>query len=337
MHYPGLGSGSISESERALPLTHEAVDYFRESLPLRFPLGVVPNDRLMVAVNIYGYFDESGTQKGSRAFAIGGFLGRADHWGAFQFEWEQALADFDLPFFHMSSFESRLKGYDWPEEVRRERLSWLLGIIRRHVLGSVGVVLPLAAYNAVFREDEIPAGPNVEWIAPGVLGPGAPRPGDLPPLKPDMTSGALRRKTGGPYGLAATMLMMDVSMLVTPLAGDPHVAYIFEQGAEGRGQFLKVFNDNYDDIDLRRQGRLLSIAFEDKRRVVMLQAADILAYELYKHLPRQLGLEARPTRYTLHELAKVPYRWVTATEDELRKWHYVLGRGLHYSQGSWAR
>jgi hypothetical protein len=81
--------------------------------------------------------------------------------------------------------------------------------------------------------------------------------------------------------------------------------------------------------------RLLSIAFEDKRLFPPLQAADLLAYELHKQLPRQLGIETRPIRYTLRELAKLPRSWGTMDADEMRKWHYVLGRGLYYAAGTW--
>lgn len=317
----------------ALALTHEQLSHFNESLPLRFPPSVSANDRLIV--NIYGYFDESGTHKGSAALSVAGFLGKADEWGAFQVEWEDALRDFGLEFFHMASFESRQKGYDWPEAVRRERINRLLGIIDRHVLYSVGVVLPLGDYEAIFPEDEAPAGPNPEWLAPGIVAPGAPRPGDPPPHSEGHRPGDIRRKSGGPYGLAATILFTAVAEQVKPLRGDPFVAYIFESGAEGFGQIAKFFQDNYKDVSTRRELRLLSLAFEDKRLVKPLQAADLLAYELYKHLPRHLGQDDRPARYTLKALARLPRKWNTVDADELRKWHYVIGRGLHYSQGTW--
>jgi hypothetical protein len=287
-------------------------------------------------MNIYGYFDESGTHKSSRAFSIGGFLGKADEWGAFQVEWEAALADFGLPFFHMTSFENRLKGYDWPEELRRERIGRLLGIIHRHVLGSFGIVFPLDQYDAIFSENEIPPGPNTEWLAPGIAAPGAPRPGDAPPREPDLRPGAIRRKSGGPYGAAATMLFTEVAKWVARLPGDPYVAYLMEDGALGKGQTAKMFQDNYADENQRRALRLLSLGFEDKKLVTPLQAADILAYELHKHLPRQLGQEQRPTRYTLTQLAKSRGSWITVDDEQLRLWHHVIGRGLYYSQGTWA-
>jgi hypothetical protein len=286
-------------------------------------------------MNIWAYFDESGTHKGSRALSVAGFLARADEWGAFTVEWEDALAEWGLPFFHMVDFENRRKGYDWPEEVRRARISRLLAIIDRHVLGSVGIGISLGDYDAVFPEGEVPEGPNIRELAPGIWAPGSQEPGE--PEPPTPRPGDLRRKSGGPYGLAATAAALDVTKLIKGLTGDPHVAYVFEAGAVGAGQILKIFQDILADESTRRETRVLSITFEDKRQFPQLQAADLLAYELHKHLPRQLGLEVRPTRYTLRELAKSPRRWGWLNADELRKWHWVLGRGLYYSEGTWRK
>jgi Protein of unknown function (DUF3800) len=315
-------------------VTHKPLNYFDEWLSLRFPRRVAPNDRLIV--NLYGYFDESGTHKGSAALALAGFVGKADDWGAFSYEWGAALAEWGIDYFHMAPFESRLREYkDWTNEQRQDRLNHLLALIAKYTVASVGVVIPLADYDAIFTEDELPPPPNVEWLAPGIAGPGAPWPGDAPPHEPEPIPGAIRRKSGGPYGLAASVLFRDIAEHVYGLSDDPYVAYTFEAGAEGVGQVVKVFQDNYRDEDTRRDLRLDSIHFEDKRKFPPLQAADILAYELYKHLPRQLGTEQRPSRYTLRELAKRPRSWGWLEADELRKWHYVLGLGLHYSTGTW--
>jgi hypothetical protein len=169
----------------------------------------------------------------------------------------------------------------------------LLPIIDRHVIGSAGIVLPLDLYDKVLATDEIPPERQPEWLAPGVLAPTASRPGDpLPNEEPDTRPGAIRRNSGGPYCLAAMMLFSHVGELIRGLAlsGDPQIGYVMESGAEGRGQTMKLWSDNYADERQRRDLRMLSLTFEDKRRVLPLQAADLLAYELFKHLP---AIEAR--------------------------------------------
>ena len=287
-------------------------------------------------MNVLAYLDESGTHRGSRAIAVAGFLGRPDAWGAFAFEWTREIEAWGLDTFHMAQFESRRPGYDWPEEVRRARLNRLLEIIDRHVAGSVGITFSMEDYDAVFPPDEIPEGPNIQELAPGILAPGSLRPGDPEPAPVDYRPGELRRKTGGPYGLAATAVMLDAAKIAWALPGERFVDYVFEDGASGRGQLRKVAGDILADEPSRRDMRVSSFAFRSKSEAP-LQAADLLAYELHKHLPRELGQEDRPVRYTLRRLAGMPRRWGRLDVDELRKWHHVLGRGLHYSLGTWNR
>ncbi len=250
-------------------------------------------------MNITAYFDESGTHGGSAAVAFAGFLGVADEWGAFTFEWQNALDEFGIEMFHMASFESRVGEFEgWTEEVRRNRLGRLLAIINRHVLGSVGTVIPLADYNAIF-------------------------------------DGPARARTGGPYGLAAFGTFLEVGQLVRPLRGDPWVAYVLESGAKGAGQLTKLFHDNEQDENSKRPLRLLSLSFQNKRDSLPLQAADIHAYELYKHLPRHLGVEKRPTRWTLRALGSMPRNWGYVEAGELRKWREIIDLGLVHSTGTW--
>jgi hypothetical protein len=319
---------------RAVPLTHPSLSYFYESLPLRFPSRVAPRDRLIM--EIWGYFDESGTNAGSTALSVGGFLGRADEWGAFTVEWEDALEEWGLPYFRMSLFENRIGDHDWPDDVRRERLTRLLEIIRRHVLISVGIVVPLTIYDAVFPKDEKPQGPNAQELAPGIWAPDSLEPGEPEP-QVSLQPGDIRRKSGGPYGLAAMAMADSVAELVQPLIGDPSVAYVFEQGAVGATQIFKVFQDVMADDNRRRDLRVLSITFEDKRDFPPLQAADLLAYELHKQLPRQLGTETRPTRYPLRELAKLRHSWGSLDAEGMRNWHDIIGIALSYGLGTWGR
>lgn len=287
-------------------------------------------------MNVLAYLDESGTHAGSASLAVAGFLAPAASWGAFDYEWSAAIAEWGLEAFHMSSFAGRRGDYDWPDHVRKARMARLLAIIARHVTGSVGIVFSRADYDAAFPPDEIPEPPRPEELAPGILAPWASRPGDKPPAKVDYRPGELRHKTGGPYGLAATAVLLDVGQLAQQLAGEPFVDYVFEDGADGRGQLRKVVEGVLDDDGARREARLSSIAFRPKT-TSGLQAADLLAYELRKHLPRDLGVEDRPVRYTLRELARLPRRWGKLEVAELRKWRWVLGIGLHHGEGRWNR
>lgn len=286
----------------ALPLTHTGVGYVHEALRFAFPRSVAPDDRLVMIID--AYFDASGTHKGSKAVSVAGFLGRPDEWAVFGIEWQAALQEWGLDVFHMADFANRLGPYrHWSEDVRRDRLNRLLGIVNRHVLGSVGTVIPIAAYDAAFTDVKA------------------------------------RKQSGGAFSIAGVMCFDDVAELLRRqrLGGEAQVAYVYEIGDIGAGQFMKVFQDNERDPEQKRKYRLLSLRFENKRQFLPLQAADILAYELYKESPRALGIERRPARYPLTFLGAKPHVWGRVDEPHLREWAQVIGLGLEHSTGTWNR
>ncbi len=247
---------------------------------------------------VTGYFDTSGKHPESNGLAVGGFFARGDEWGAFEYEWETALKEWGVDAFHMSAFESRRSPFDWSDEQRRERLGRLLRIINGHVLASVGVVIPYETYDRYLSE------------------------------RAEMQS-------GGPLSIAGMVVLDQAARLIEPLVPDAELAYVYEQGEEGKGQFLKVFDDNYRIPSQRAKWHLLSIRFEDKRRFLPLQAADILAYELYRDIPRKLGLEQRDRRYPLVHFYAKPNNWSWFGEENMRTFGEVITLGLDHSVGTW--
>ena len=235
-----------------------------------------------------GYFDESGTHDGSDAVAVAGYLSTAEQWDAFDGDWSAALGQWGVRHFHMTDFANGAKPFDtWSAEERHTRFAVLTQIIHAHVIASVGWVIPTRLYDAI-------------------------------------VSDTAKRYTGGPYGLAAVGCFIDAAHLLRPTFPASRIAYVFEHGARGAGQVLKVFQQNMADPAQRTELMMQSLKFEGKE-FVPLQAADILAYELHKHLPRQTGLDQRPQRTRhLTMLARVKHIWGHLDEGELRKWSGVL-------------
>ncbi|HEX8274814.1 MAG TPA: hypothetical protein VF615_19430 [Longimicrobiaceae bacterium] len=240
---------------------------------------------------LQGYFDESGTHAGSPAIAVAGYISTVEQWSEFTVEWKEALDEFGMPdsaAFHMTDFVNRRKHFKgWTEEERRGRLARLIQIINRHVIASIAIVIPGAAYAAVMSDKA-------------------------------------KRITGGAYGLAATACFMDAAALLEPTFPTVRIAYAFESGAKGIGQIMKVFQENFNDPVQRAKLKLGGLTLAGKE-VAPLQAADILAYEMFKHLPRQLGVESRrPRLESLRPLSVPLHKWGHLEEDELRKWDSLL-------------
>lgn len=264
------------------------ISYLHESLRLSFPSEIDRGDRFVLV--LHGYFDESGTHDGSRAISVAGYLSTADRWLAFEQEWKEALAAYGLDHFHMTDFVARKQPYaDWPAVERVECLTNLIGIINRNVMASVGFALPMRDYYAIFSK-------------------------------------RAKHYTGGAYGLAAVSCFMDASRAIRTEHPNAKIAYVFERGVKGRGQVMKVFDQACDDRETRERHMLQSLKYEDKRDFVALQAADILAYELYRHLPIQLNeVDGIPRLNVLRALQQCPKTyWQTFGSETMHDFASVI-------------
>ncbi len=260
-----------------------------------FPIGIpVDKRRYMI---LTAYFDESGTHRNSEAVSVAGYISTPARWLAFDAQWREALADFGLDFFHMTDFAVKAPPYDdWPEAQRRERISRLIAIINRNVEFSVGNVIPVATFN-----DTLPA--------------------------------AARDYCGGAYGLGVISAFLTVGEFVRRHYPDQWVAYVFETGAPGAGQIQKLFADNEQRPEQKHHLRLFRLGFENKRASTPIQAADILAYELYKHWPRQMGVSPRPIRKKLLDLLSgAPHDWGHLDRQQLSQWAEIIRLRLALNQ-----
>jgi len=104
------------------------------------------------------YFDESGHLKdpNEKVLSIGGCIAPLDAWEAFEREWEETLARFDVPVFHMRLFAHFKGPFEmWTEPKRKDFLALLMDIMHRHVTKYVGAVLPLSEYNDLTPEQKL--------------------------------------------------------------------------------------------------------------------------------------------------------------------------------------
>jgi hypothetical protein len=89
-----------------------------------------------------------------------------------------------------------------------------------------------------------------------------------------------------------------------------------------------LFEEDSKILEWQQEHRIIKLSFRDKRVFLPLQAADILAYELYKQSMRQFGDETRPTRYPLKMLSGKKGKWVYMTDELLRQAHDDLVKQL---------
>lgn len=189
----------------------------------------------------------------------------------------------------MADFESNQGFFEgWKDEgIHQPRLQALLDLIREHVAASVAVALPDANFREVYGAE----------------------------AKADLK-----------YVVAGRKLLWDVGNLnkdgewmgVYRPHEEDQLAYVFEAGAAGAGKFHMLFQAYYRNEFTRWMFRLRSSTPGRKAEYQPLQAADILAYECFRHWSRQQGLETRATRYPAEYLSVTSHQYKNMTVEVLR-------------------
>jgi hypothetical protein len=231
--------------------------------------------------DLVAYFDESGTHADSNMTVVAAFVSDAARWKRFTEEWQSALKDFGIQHFHMNQYESRFGQFlDWSNDDRKSRLAWLLSIIEEHVSWSMSCT--------VFREP-------VETIM----------------------SKQVEKRLGGLYGLGAQQCWRHIGEVVRPF--DAWVESVMESGAQGSKTLGHLYQLNSQLDEWRDLNRISSLEFRNGKDFPPLQAADILAYEVWKQCLRQFGDETRDPRHPIRELSQKPHQWMYFTDQHLRE------------------
>jgi hypothetical protein len=236
------------------------------------------------------YFDESGTHDSSEAAVVAGFVSNKIQWSAFSDRWQQVLENAHLDYFRMSDFENRRGQFiEWSENKRRNVLNELLSIINDHTFYSIGCVV-------------------------------------LKKSMESLESDLVKEVCGDAYGVAALVCWRNLGQVLQKLDG--WLDCSMETGAKGSSTLQLLFEEDSKIPEWQQEHRIIKLSFRDKRLFLPLQAADILAYELYKQSMRQFGDETRLTRYPLKMLSGKKGKWVYMTDELLRQAHDDLVKQL---------
>lgn len=105
------------------------------------------------------------------------------------------------------------------------------------------------------------------------------------------------------------------------------MACSMEEGVKGKGALQIYFEEQSKRPTWREQNRILGLSFQEKR-VPPLQAADILAYELYKKSERQFGKVTLADRYPLKVLGTKNHQWLYFQKKHLREYSEDVDRQI---------
>lgn len=197
------------------------------------------------------YCDDSGTDEGNRVASVAGFLGKVARWEAFQKQWGRALKEFGIKTMHRADLESFVGEYKgWNGAHRTRFLQRVQPIIREHMTVPIG--------SAVIKED-------FRKIIPKHI----------------------QEQFEGVYGWCAHDCLVAVSHWYSHRGYRKPIQWVFEAGTIGHGQVDAMFRELNSNPKTRGQYYIKGWSFQDKS-IIPLQAADVLAYEVFKQVTNQI-------------------------------------------------
>jgi hypothetical protein len=206
---------------------------------------------------IEAYFDESGSHEGSAILCIAGFLIESGAASSMDLAWTKLLADYSLPFFHM-------------EECAH----------------GIGVFKPLSLDERIAAETRA-IGIMREFLTicfvisvdPFVFD-------QIVPVSPLL---------GSAYSVCANACLHCVQIWADQNSYKGDIAYFFENGHKSQSEANEIMRKIFSVPRLRERFRYASHTFAEKRKVQLLQAADIVAWLWHTESKRKL-LHTRPRR-----------------------------------------
>jgi hypothetical protein len=124
----------------------------------------------------------------------------------------------------------------------------------------------------------------------------------------------LKKFYGGAYGFCATVCLARAKRWFDKAKQRDPIQWVFERGTDGSVQLNRIMNAMYSDVKTREAFRINGWSFEGKN-VLPLQAADLIAYEMFKHATNQLVVQPpRKVRISFQHLLR------SQDEDYLEYW-----------------
>ncbi|MCI0886434.1 MAG: hypothetical protein J4N92_09635 [Chloroflexi bacterium] len=243
----------------------------------------MPEEKRFVTM-LGGWFDDSGRRDGEFPISVvGGFVAHPTQWVGFNHRWKEILDKYDVEIHHQNRWSNGAKPFDketWKfYSQRQDYINELLNLICSVSAVSIAAAVPHHRMDAQF--------PN--W-----------------------------RKYTTPFGFAAQLVFSAAIDKARESFPDARIAYVFESGSEGYPEVERSFQECHSKPHIRDEFGLISLTDMDKRKDMRLQAADILAYEVYKLY--QKGDNPNSTtfkaRYPLRVISnKMPGVWTTPSDE----------------------
>lgn len=216
------------------------------------------------------YMDETGHSQDqhSKFNGMAGLITKEESWLVYEREWAKLLKYFKIPYVHMTEQEL-YKGWSDAKKKDLSRCAWEI-IVGIEAL-PIGSIIPMDDYRPIETQ-----------------------------LKPRILD---------PYYLAMQDCMKFALVFVTkgPFESgiDKRVAIVFSDQAEFKYEGMQMFEAAIKYSKDWEKDLIDPPAFRDMKVLTPLQAADIVAYEIYKEFDRIYYQRNRKPRYGYEQLEKI--------------------------------
>jgi hypothetical protein len=246
---------------------------------------VLPRGGVCLAL-VEAYFDESigegRDHKSGRMIPIlcvAGYLFHSEQAKALCADWTAVLRPYGLPYFHMVDCAHGAGIFEGiPKNERALIAAKMIGNIKRRSIVGLAVSVNLEHWDALAPDSPI---------------------------------------IGSPYSFCVSAVMAGVHKWIETEKYDGDAAYFFEAGHKSRGEANWIMEQTYDVPALRKEARYIGHAFVDKESAPPVQAADLLAWQFYTDVRRQLE-GATQHRKDFDSLINHPHKVMFITPDKIK-------------------
>jgi hypothetical protein len=202
---------------------------------------------MVIALSGYSAYFDASMDKDKTEVLVAGYVSTLEEWSQFEIAWKLTLAKYDVPFFKMSEFIGRRKEYVHPkwqvESYRAQFLADLGQIIRGWTVASVCCGMKQALfdkYNAIYEMD----------------------------------------KRFNTFAICGRDCAAQVRRYIRAIPSDLPIAYIFDQGDEGKGFLMNEMEASKLPLPVFKRSRPDAELDKDDPYHIQLQACDFAAWEL---------------------------------------------------------
>ncbi|MEE2690633.1 MAG: DUF3800 domain-containing protein [Pseudomonadota bacterium] len=221
------------------------------------------------------YFDESGDKDQGRVFTLAGYIFRSDRARILEGKWGKALSDAGVPFFHMVDCAHGNRAFKHLSKDSRSKLAkHCIDLIKQHA--SCGFC---CAFN-----------PN-RFSHPMGL-----------------------KKLEDPYTQAVNFTLLHVTARLNYNDSFPLLNVCFEAGHASQGSARKYIDETINLVGLLRSRIPPEIRFATKKEAVLLQCADLLAWQAATDIKNRAD-EIRPRRKDFISLLEAQHHFMYFMAD----------------------